>query len=81
MRLNISTVAKQELDRSLSHGSTAKEAVASLMARAKQDPGLYRQLMDPWLKDACQNAIDEQRYRNQEIRKGFPPTGSLRRGW
>ena len=60
MRLNISTVAKQELDRSLSHGSTAKEAVASLAARCKQDPELYRQLMDPLLMDACRHAVEQQ---------------------
>jgi len=69
MRKEISTIAKQELDSALSHGSTAKEAVASLMARAKQDRHLYRQLLDPLLKQACQDAIDEQRCRNQEIRK------------
>jgi len=46
MRQEISTIAKQELDSALSHGSPASEAVASLMAQAKQDLGLYRQLMD-----------------------------------
>ena len=60
MRQDISTIAKEELASALSHGSTAKEAAASLMARAKQDFELYRQLLDPYLKDACQNAIERE---------------------
>jgi hypothetical protein len=36
MRKDISTIAKEELELALSHGSNAKEAVASLMARASK---------------------------------------------
>ena len=64
MRQDISTIAKQELASALSHGSTATEAVASLMARAKQDPDLYRQLMDPLLKDACTKVIERECHRD-----------------
>ena len=64
MRQDISTIAKEELASALSHGSTAKEAVASLMARCKQDPGLYYQLMDPYLKDACCKAIEHECHRD-----------------
>jgi len=64
MRQDISTIAREELASALSHGSTAKEAVASLMARAKQDFELYRQLLDPYLKDACQNAIERECHRD-----------------
>jgi hypothetical protein len=60
MRQELSTIAKEELNNALSHGGNAKEAVASLMARAKQDPELYHQLMDPLLKDACCNAIERE---------------------
>ena len=64
MRKELSTIAKEELDGALSHGSTAKEAVASLMARAKQDLELYRQLLDPYLKDACCKAIERECHRD-----------------
>ena len=47
MRQELSAIAKEELDYALSHGGNVKEATASLMARAKHDPELYRQLMDP----------------------------------
>ena len=63
MRQELSTIAKEELDYALSHGGNAKEAVASLMARAKQDPELYHQLMDPLLKDACCNAIEREHHK------------------
>ena len=56
MRQDISTIARQELLSALSHGSNAREAVASLMARAKQD----RELMNELLKDACTNAIEQE---------------------
>jgi hypothetical protein len=60
MRRDLSTIAREELDLALGHGSTATEAVANLMARAKQDPDLYRQLLDPYLKDACCKAIERE---------------------
>jgi len=60
MRQDINAVAKHELEFALSLGGTAMEATASLMARCKQDPELYRQLMDPLLMDACQRAIEQQ---------------------
>jgi hypothetical protein len=56
MRQDISTIARQELLSALSHNSGTKEAVASLMARAKQD----RELMNALLKDACLNAIEQE---------------------
>jgi hypothetical protein len=60
-RQDINTVARRELAMALSHNGTAKEAAASLMARCKQNPDLYRQLMDRYghstLRDACVNAI------------------------
>jgi hypothetical protein len=59
MRQDINTVAKQELNEALSHGSTAKEAAASLAARCRQDPELYHQLMDPLLMDACRRVIEQ----------------------
>jgi hypothetical protein len=70
MRRSVSTIARKELDIALSHGSTAKEAVASLMARCRQDQRLYRELMDPWLQYACHNAIEQQRYSKYEYKKG-----------
>jgi len=66
MRQELSTIAKEELNNALSHGGNAKEAVASLMARAKQDPELYRQLMDPLLGDACCKAIEQERHRDTQ---------------
>ena len=63
MLKELSTIARQELDNALSRGSNAKEAVASLMARAKQNPDLYRQLLDPFLKEACQDAIEQECHR------------------
>ena len=56
MRQDISTIARQELLSALSHNSGTKEAVASLMARAKQDG----ELMNALLKDACLNAIEQE---------------------
>jgi len=60
-RQDINTVARQELAIAQSHGGSAREAVASLMARCKQNPDLYRQLMDHYghstLREACVNAI------------------------
>ena len=64
MRQDISAIAKEELESALSHGSNAKEAVASLMARCKQDPELYRQLLDPYLKDACCKAIERESHKD-----------------
>ena len=64
MRQELSTIAKEELDYALSHGGNVKEATASLMARAKQDPELYRQLMDPLLGDACCKAIEQERHKD-----------------
>ena len=58
MRQDISTITRKEPDSALLHGSTATEAVASLMARCKQDFALYRQLMDPLLKDVCHKAVN-----------------------
>jgi hypothetical protein len=55
MRQELSTIAKQELDMALSHGSGTKEATASLMARCRQDRDLMRQV----LKQACTTAIQE----------------------
>jgi hypothetical protein len=52
----LATIAREELLSALSHGSNAREAVASLMARAKQDPELYRQL----LRQACEHAIEQE---------------------
>ena len=76
MHRSVSTIARKELDIALSHGSNATEAVASLMARCKQDPQLYRQLMDPWLQYACHNAIEQQRYSKYEYKKGPLVTGT-----
>ena len=56
MRQDISTIARQELLSALSHNSGTKEAVASLMARVKQDG----ELMNALLKDACLNAIEQE---------------------
>jgi hypothetical protein len=63
MHRELAAIAKEELNNALSHGGNAKEAVASLMARAKQDPELYHQLMDPLLKDACCNAIEREHHK------------------
>jgi hypothetical protein len=60
MRKAISTIAREELELARSHGSKPTEAIASLAARAKQDPRLYRQLMDPWLMDACRRVIEQE---------------------
>jgi hypothetical protein len=60
MHKQVSDIAKEELASALSHGGNAKEAAVNLMARAKQDPELYRQLLDPYLKDACCKAIEHE---------------------
>ena len=64
MHKQVSDIAKEELDLALGHGSTAKEAVASLMARARQDLELYHQLLDPYLKDACCKAIERESHKD-----------------
>jgi hypothetical protein len=64
MRQELSTVAKEVFDTARSHGSGTIEATASLAARCKQDPDLYRQLMDTsperTLWDACRHAVERQ---------------------
>ena len=67
MPKELSTIAREELAGALSHGGNAKEAAASLMAHAKQDPELYRQLMDPYLKDACDKAIERECHRDTTL--------------
>jgi len=56
MHQDISVIARQELLSALSHNSPVSEAVASLMARAKQD----QELTNALLKDACLNAIEQE---------------------
>jgi hypothetical protein len=61
MRKQISDIAREELELALSHNSKPTEAIASLMAHAKQDPELYYRLTGPHLKEICRKLIEAQK--------------------
>jgi hypothetical protein len=59
MRQELATLAKRELAAASLHNGSTTEVIATLMVRIKCD----KELMNHLLKDACRQAIEQERQR------------------